>query len=444
MHALCYLKKKEGLYTMMYPASFHLVNLHYMRGFHSLQLSYYRESDSLEILKDETFTTSDAFSPIDKKTIETVATIMKNSSRDIVHVVLGPSGIYSFHEDPANPSWSIRKELCSPVVQSIMNFFSLSLHRAVIKGDLEKAEHLIIFCPPCIDMHDHEGYTPLHRATSCDKYEMADLLLRLGATAGTFNSNNETPLLTFCKQTLPSLNIRVKERICHYIDRGADVGTELFIAKDSDLSNSDTIIEALIPYINKPDSYGYTPLHRAIKDKDLPRIKMLIELNADIDTYAMLNSSPLITFLQQQLHMSEEGENLLKVLIDQTDITSNLQEAIERNQEVVVHEILTNPQSVAKIPLQSRISIITAFIKNIDNYEKGEEIALALMNDWDNIHEQLDNSVIMEFALRAIELNHTKVVFKLLSHTPLEKLESIFDMQIGSNKTLNDIMGNFL
>ncbi|RME26480.1 MAG: hypothetical protein D6798_06600 [Deltaproteobacteria bacterium] len=166
-----------------------------------------------------------------------------------------------------------------------------ALHRAAANGDLELARFLVEqgADPGAVD---DEGHTLLHEAARAPEPEMAAWVLSLGSPVDPETHDGWTPLMLAAMEGRAA-TVRL------LLDRGADLYKAdaaspflvLAVATD-DPELIRTAVEAgLDP--NRPDSIGFTPLHKAVLANKPRSAEALLEAGADPNRTTRSGDTPL-------------------------------------------------------------------------------------------------------------------------------------------------------
>jgi len=229
------------------------------------------------------------------------------------------------------------------------------LHKAVYRGELERAESLIRQGAD-LNARTGRGWTPLHLAASRGKADMIGLLLSRGALTSPQDRDGETPLHIAvylkkfdCSRELarygaeanardsygntPLHHAREKEVIEFLLSKGADINAKdnqgqtllmscassgnsemmrFLVSKKADIktrnragrtplhtaakSRSTAIAGFLMTQgldVNCRDNNGWTPLHFAVWSKDSPMVDFLLSKGARIDAEDAFGQTPL-------------------------------------------------------------------------------------------------------------------------------------------------------
>ncbi|KAJ3116059.1 hypothetical protein HDU96_010525 [Phlyctochytrium bullatum] len=139
--------------------------------------------------------------------------------------------------------------------------------------------------------------TPLHLAVQSGHIEAADVLLDHGANLEQRNELALTPLLI----AVQSNNV---DMVGLLLDRGADLAVKdafgdgvLHAAlSPSGRVEREPMIRLLVSRgaaVNARGSKGYTPLHRAVTNRNLPALPVLLDAGADLDVRNAAGKTPL-------------------------------------------------------------------------------------------------------------------------------------------------------
>lgn len=126
--------------------------------------------------------------------------------------------------------------------------------------------------------------TALHLAVEEDYTECVRLLLNAGANIDARNADNQTPLHIAClSQSIETVDLLVSRKAdVHAIYKDGRTTLHAAIVKDSKDWECARILLKNGVNVNKPDNYGYTPLHMAALNEFGSCAYMLIEYGADI------------------------------------------------------------------------------------------------------------------------------------------------------------------
>lgn len=223
------------------------------------------------------------------------------------------------------------------------------LHQAVIGGDLDILDTILVLNEINLNSQDNEGNTVMHfvalQKPKKNLLEICQKLMEDGATASLKNDYHKTPYHIAVASSLYDLIKTMLRKRKDGVDIRDNFGhTPLQIALDRNLTN---IFEILINYTANPfvsDNYGRTIIHNSVLKGDIRSLKSVIfsnktfrgEANAKIELVDGLNIRDLHSYTA--LHIAAEigYEEAFKVLLQQkVNLTT-----INRNENTVLHSAI--------------------------------------------------------------------------------------------------------
>ena len=156
------------------------------------------------------------------------------------------------------------------------------LHNAVRKGNLNIVNFIMKHIHSKIrnsylESHNKIGYTPLHIACEKGYFEIAKLLLEMGADLNALDNYGSTPLFNACESCNPDLVRLLLEKGVDLNHRNNKGNTLYHLAC---LNGNLEIVQILLEYIpsdlNYMNQFGNTPLHFACFKGHLDIVKYLI------------------------------------------------------------------------------------------------------------------------------------------------------------------------
>lgn len=151
-----------------------------------------------------------------------------------------------------------------------------ALIAAVIKGDAEQAERLVL-SGASLNKAGKDGRTPLHHAARLGRFDIVGLLLEAGAQVNPRDKNLETPLFAAlsCHEPLLMIDLLLEAGAKPDIP-DAEGRIPLHAAA---LSAPPPVIRLLIAATenpNRPDARGYQPLHRACESNSVEAVQAIL------------------------------------------------------------------------------------------------------------------------------------------------------------------------
>jgi ankyrin repeat protein len=101
--------------------------------------------------------------------------------------------------------------------------------------------------------------------------------------------------------------------------------------------------------INRPDIYGYTPLHRAILGKNTKIIELLLTYKSNIIAPLDINKGTKYLFTPLHLAVMNDDEDIVSLLLQRSDLTLDKQEAwgntplhyaVDNAQQTIVEDLI--------------------------------------------------------------------------------------------------------
>jgi ankyrin repeat protein len=190
------------------------------------------------------------------------------------------------------------------------------IHKAVIKGSLDKVAALLKDHPEQLESKNDLGRTPLHLAVIHNKLEIAELLLANGANVNARDPDQHTPLIW----TQWIYNHDKMERLL--LAHGADVNlTDRwnmsaldYAAKQGQIDDA-KILRANDANINEIVT-GATPLYFAVIGTHTKVVELLLANGADpnhkVGGYTLLHFARLVNYFANQISDPKIEELLVK------------------------------------------------------------------------------------------------------------------------------------
>ncbi|KAK3683217.1 Ankyrin repeat domain-containing protein 39 [Vermiconidia calcicola] len=220
-------------------------------------------------------------------------------------------------------STSVNGDTAPPVnrnIEEIQANGSTLLISAVKESDEQKVRDLLDGHPGAnVDIHDHHGYTALHRAAKDGSMSIVELLLEYGADMNKQmeGDNPATPLLLAVKG-------RHKALVRTLLDREADVSPRFrdgwsllhWAIRHSATAITETLLanpnsSALI---NVEDESQMTPLHHCVRDGRPEQAQLLLSHSANSNIENCNGQTPLHLALEKP--GSGETKRLVDLLLD--------------------------------------------------------------------------------------------------------------------------------
>jgi hypothetical protein len=157
---------------------------------------------------------------------------------------------------------------------------------------------------PAKDEPDETGTTPIMQAARHGWVDIVEELLRMGADSTRKNLRGETALsLAKAESNSASLALKLgapgavqRRKRAAKLVRALDGRSLLACAQQGDLRRVRYMIEDLGDNANETNTYGMTPLHFAVMNKDVEMTKLLIANGADVDAPNNIAQTPMALF----------------------------------------------------------------------------------------------------------------------------------------------------
>ncbi|KAJ6639240.1 Transient receptor potential channel pyrexia [Pseudolycoriella hygida] len=158
------------------------------------------------------------------------------------------------------------------------------LHTAAGLGHKECMQLLLDHGADVRSQFGKRRLTALHLAAEDDYIDCVRLLLEHGAKVDARNVDNQTPLHLAClSQCVETVELLIKYRAdVNAIYKDGRSALHAAIVKESKCFECAKLLLKAGVYVNKPDAYGYTPLHIAALNEFSSCAYMLIEYGADM------------------------------------------------------------------------------------------------------------------------------------------------------------------
>eukprot|EP01041_Mallomonas_annulata_P000701 gene701-1342_t len=177
--------------------------------------------------------------------------------------------------------------------------FSLALHEACVKGDIEAVTSLIEG-GASVNAPNPNGLTsPIHIACAAGNMSLTQLLVKKGAKIGAKNSSGMSPLHIVCDRQNPLLAIYLVKKGADLSSRNKSGETPMHKmchwGMDSLLRQILGLPRSIIPVIDlevKTDR-GLTPLHCAVDQGFLDVVQILLEQRVEVNCRDENNRTPL-------------------------------------------------------------------------------------------------------------------------------------------------------
>ena len=180
------------------------------------------------------------------------------------------------------------------------------IHYAVIKGEYDIVDYLLVRGENIELKHPQDGITPLLAAARNNQEECCDVLINRGANIEARDRHERTPLIL--------ASIRGHERVCKLLlRRKADVNardengdTSLILATHYERDNACKLLINKGADINAHSNAGWTALDCAVRNHHLSLMKHLLSAGVQIDDKAieiakMRINKDMISLLENQL-----------------------------------------------------------------------------------------------------------------------------------------------
>jgi ankyrin repeat protein len=204
--------------------------------------------------------------------------------------------------------------------------FSQDIYTAVAEGNVELTRQFLEKEPGLLNQKNPDLLTPLNLAAERGQFEVAQLLLKMGADPSIGDNENSQPIhLAAVSGSIPILDLLLKKGVDietkdinlmtpllfaisrgqaemskHLIEIGADVKaksiTGLTALHMSTISGNVEIMSLLVKKgakVNTSTEQGFTPLHTAASYGKTDAVKFLVENGADINAETKESAQPL-------------------------------------------------------------------------------------------------------------------------------------------------------
>lgn len=172
-----------------------------------------------------------------------------------------------------------------------LNYYgNTALHEAINRGHHEILRTLVQSVEPeCINICNHNGETPLHKAVLANQMDDVLFLLERGAQPDLQNSNSETPLFFAARiKSIEAMKALLQYEVSVNTIHQSSNSILQFALKENAFAVSELLLKhgANVHYVN---SQGWSPLHFACRYGDEQSIRLLLSHGADVQLAA--NSS---------------------------------------------------------------------------------------------------------------------------------------------------------